>query len=231
MPLTGVAGLAGLLPSTARCRGLVRLLFLENEGQPLCQRSDKELDGRAKSRPAHAGSVGGPPLEPSAPEGSAQGPSLRSARAPAPAPPGYREQVLPAGEEWVERAHRPARHQPCHPEPERMFCEHGLADAYCFSRHSYSALGSESPLPGGLSRLRWVTRRMITSMQKLQYLDALGLAGQGSQRLLRAPQNPHKPATGRLIPAEIRPANAVSRAARPGTPGRSAAPGIVPPGG
>ena len=40
-------------------------------------------DRRAESRPAHAGRVGGPPLEPGAPEGSAPGPSPRSARAPA----------------------------------------------------------------------------------------------------------------------------------------------------
>jgi len=40
-------------------------------------------DGRAESRPAHAGSAGGPPLEPSTPQGSAQGPSPRPARAPA----------------------------------------------------------------------------------------------------------------------------------------------------
>ena len=26
------------------------------------------------------------------------------------------------------------------PRPERMFCEHGPTDAYCFSRHSYSAI-------------------------------------------------------------------------------------------
>ena len=26
------------------------------------------------------------------------------------------------------------------PAPERMFCEHGLTYAYCFSRHSYSAI-------------------------------------------------------------------------------------------
>ena len=31
---------------------------------------------------------------------------------------------------------------------------------------------------------------MITSMQKLQYLDALRLVGQGSQRFLRAPRKP-----------------------------------------
>ena len=36
-------------------------------------------------------------------------------------------------------------------------------------------------LAGRLSRPRWVTRRTITNMQKLQYLDALGLVGQGSQ--------------------------------------------------
>jgi CBS domain-containing protein len=41
------------------------------------------LDGRAESRPAHTGSAGGPPLEPSTPEGSAPGPSPRPARAPA----------------------------------------------------------------------------------------------------------------------------------------------------
>ena len=41
----------------------------------------------------------------------------------------------------------------------------------------YSALSAEPPLAGRLSRLRWVTRRMITSVQKLRYLDSLGLAG------------------------------------------------------
>ena len=41
------------------------------------------LDGRAERRPAHTGSTGGPPLKPSTPQGSAQGPSPRSARAPA----------------------------------------------------------------------------------------------------------------------------------------------------
>jgi hypothetical protein len=60
----------------------------------------------------------------------------------------------------------------------------------------------EPPLAGRLSRSRWVTRRVITSMQKLQYLDALRLVGQGSQRLLRAPQKPHKSATRRLVLTE-----------------------------
>ena len=55
----------------------------------------------------------------------------------------------------------------------------------------------------GRPRLRWVTRRMMTSVQKLQYLDSLCLAGQGGQGLLRAPQKPRKPATRRLIPAGI----------------------------
>jgi CBS domain-containing protein len=41
------------------------------------------LGGRAERRPAHTGFTGGPPLEPSTPQGSAQGPSLRPARAPA----------------------------------------------------------------------------------------------------------------------------------------------------
>jgi hypothetical protein len=45
-----------------------------------------------------------------------------------------------AGQERAERAHRPARHPPCHPEPEPGFCEHEPTDAYCFSRHSYSAI-------------------------------------------------------------------------------------------
>jgi CBS domain-containing protein len=40
-------------------------------------------DGRAERRLAHTGFTGGPPLEPSPPQGSAQGPSLRPARAPA----------------------------------------------------------------------------------------------------------------------------------------------------
>jgi hypothetical protein len=35
-----------------------------------------------------------------------------------------------------ERRHR---HPHATPAPERMFCERGLTDAYCFSRHSYSA--------------------------------------------------------------------------------------------
>ena len=37
-------------------------------------------------------------------------------------------------------ARRLARHPQRHPAPERMFCERGLTDAYCFSRHSYSAI-------------------------------------------------------------------------------------------
>ena len=41
------------------------------------------LDGRAERRPAHTGSTGGPPLKPSTPQGSAQEPSPRPARAPA----------------------------------------------------------------------------------------------------------------------------------------------------
>ena len=43
----------------------------------------RTIDGRAESRPAHAGPACGPPREPSTPEGAAQGPSLRPARAPA----------------------------------------------------------------------------------------------------------------------------------------------------
>jgi CBS domain-containing protein len=39
--------------------------------------------GRAESRPAHPGPAGGPPLKPSTPQGSAQQPSPRPARAPA----------------------------------------------------------------------------------------------------------------------------------------------------
>ena len=41
------------------------------------------LDGRAERRPAHTGSTGGPPLKPSTPQGSAQGPSPQPARPPA----------------------------------------------------------------------------------------------------------------------------------------------------
>ena len=83
MPLTGVAGLAGLLPSTARCRGLVRQLFLENERATVMPTlKQRTLDGRAESRPAHPGPSGGPPPTPSTPQGSAQ-PSPRTARAPA----------------------------------------------------------------------------------------------------------------------------------------------------
>jgi hypothetical protein len=41
------------------------------------------LGGRAERRPAHTGFTGGPPLEPSTPQGSAQGPSLRTVRPPA----------------------------------------------------------------------------------------------------------------------------------------------------
>jgi CBS domain-containing protein len=41
------------------------------------------LDGQAERRPAHTGSIGGPPLEPSTPQGSAQGPSPQPARPPA----------------------------------------------------------------------------------------------------------------------------------------------------
>ena len=40
------------------------------------------------------------------------------------------------------RAHRLARHPQCHPAPERTICAHRLTYAYCFSRHSYSALGA-----------------------------------------------------------------------------------------
>ena len=43
----------------------------------------KALDGRAESRPAHAGPVGEPAVEPNTAEAPAQGPSLRLARAPA----------------------------------------------------------------------------------------------------------------------------------------------------
>src|SRR5262245_29759437 len=83
MPLAGVAGLAGLLPSTARCRGLVRQLFLENERATVMPTlKQRTLDGRAESRPAHRGPSGGPPPTPSTPQGSAQ-PSPRTARAPA----------------------------------------------------------------------------------------------------------------------------------------------------
>src|SRR5215472_8599865 len=81
--LTGVAGLAGLLPSTARCRGLVRQLFLENERATVMPTlKQRTLDGRAESRPAHPGPSGGPPPTPSTPQGSAR-PSPRTARAPA----------------------------------------------------------------------------------------------------------------------------------------------------
>jgi len=84
MPLTGVAGLAGLLPSTARCRGLVRQLFLENERATVMPTlKQRTHDGRAESRPAHPGPSGGPPREPSTPPGAAQEPSPRPARAPA----------------------------------------------------------------------------------------------------------------------------------------------------
>src|SRR5215472_3491488 len=43
----------------------------------------RALDCRAESRPAHPGPAGGPPLKPSTPQGSAQEPSRRPARAPA----------------------------------------------------------------------------------------------------------------------------------------------------
>jgi CBS domain-containing protein len=43
----------------------------------------KTLDGRAERRPAHTGCTGGPPLKPSTPQGSAQGPSPQPARPPA----------------------------------------------------------------------------------------------------------------------------------------------------
>jgi CBS domain-containing protein len=54
--------------------------------------------GRAESRPAHAGSDGGPPLEPSTPEGSAQGASPRPARAPATVADITRPSAATAGE-------------------------------------------------------------------------------------------------------------------------------------
>ena len=43
----------------------------------------RALDGWEESRPAHPGPAGGPPLEPSALERSAPGPSPRPARPPA----------------------------------------------------------------------------------------------------------------------------------------------------
>ena len=63
----------------SRRRGPVRLPFLENERATVMPTPrQKALDGRAESRPAHAG---GPPAKPSTPEGSAQGPSRRPVRA------------------------------------------------------------------------------------------------------------------------------------------------------
>jgi CBS domain-containing protein len=41
------------------------------------------IDGRTERRPAHPRPAGGPPLRPGTPQGSAQGPSVRPARAPA----------------------------------------------------------------------------------------------------------------------------------------------------
>ena len=41
------------------------------------------LDGQTERRPAHTASADGPPLEPSTPQGSAQGPSPQPARPPA----------------------------------------------------------------------------------------------------------------------------------------------------
>ena len=43
-------------------------------------------------------------------------------------------------------------------------CVHGTGNE--LRKAKYSALGAEPPLAGRLSRLRWVTRRMITSVQK-----------------------------------------------------------------
>ena len=62
--------------------------------------------------------------------------------------------------------------------------------------------GAEPPLADRLSRPHWVTRRMITSVQKLRYLDALGLVGQ-EVRASASPTEPHKSATRRLTPTEI----------------------------
>jgi CBS domain len=83
-PLTGVAGLAGLLPDTACRRRHLRPPFLESERATVMPTlNHTALDGQAESRPGHASSAGAPPLAQSTPEGPAQGPSPRSARAPA----------------------------------------------------------------------------------------------------------------------------------------------------
>ncbi|MGP0023932.1 MAG: CBS domain-containing protein [Streptosporangiaceae bacterium] len=55
-------------------------------------------DGRAESRPAHAGPAGRPPLEPSTPQGPAQEPSPRPARAPATVADITRPSAATAGE-------------------------------------------------------------------------------------------------------------------------------------
>src|SRR5947209_1628413 len=52
------------------------------------------------------------------------------------------------------------------------------------------ASGAPAPARSPLSRPRWVARRMMTIMQKLRYLDALGLVGQGSQGPRRDPGSP-----------------------------------------
>jgi hypothetical protein len=55
----------------------------------------------------------------------------------------------------------------CHatPAPERMFCERGLTDAYCFSRHSYSAgiRNSTGPHSDHAQRLPLVGRHRVLS--------------------------------------------------------------------
>ena len=56
------------------------------------------LGGRAESHPAHAGSAGGPPLEPDTPQGPAQGASPRPARAPATVADITRPSAATAGE-------------------------------------------------------------------------------------------------------------------------------------
>src|SRR5262249_53465861 len=95
IPLTGVAGLAGLLPSTARCRGLVRQLFLENERATVMPTLRQRAPGsRAEAARLTPGPSGGPPPPPSTPQGRAQ-PPPRRARPPAAvvvpgAPPGNR---------------------------------------------------------------------------------------------------------------------------------------------
>jgi hypothetical protein len=73
MPLTGVAGLAGLVPYGRRRRHRPSAIPENERANVMSTLKQNALDGPAERRPAHTGSTGGPPLKPSTPQGSAQG--------------------------------------------------------------------------------------------------------------------------------------------------------------